>query len=1039
MATAAPQAAMQMPQQGANPFADPNAMAVYDQLRQTTSPKAFGDEMLAGAAQADPQAVAKFLQKLQSLNVPPEVLDALNNVVDEILANPERYDELRAKYIAQGLPEKILPARFDPQFFVALNMAIDQMIAEPAGVQSFAQGGIAELKPIAKAIASYGRNGDTMLAHITPAEARMLRRRGGSGTINPDTGLPEFFFEEIGDALGGIGDAIGDAIGGIGDAVQDFVESDVGKIVTTVAIGYFLGPAVAAQFGVTSAVGVAAISGFVGGAGGTLLGGGSFEDALKAGAMGGLTAGAGAGIFGGPGAFAAKAPITPGAAFQGQVDSFTGMFSSPPGGNAAIGPNAAPVPEINPLRGDFPTAQSGNLNAISVNNPLSGDAVRLTPTPVNPVNTPPAPVSPLRGPDFPQSGNPLATSVSPVNTSVQGPVFDSGSSGVKPAPTMLEKVTNFYDKNISPAGIEKQAIPGAQQAGTDAVKSLLKDFPTASDALQNSTYQAAYKSAMPEVFATYAPMTGVGLAALGAFGGFEAKPVQSGPITKQLTKPVTQRIAEAGTQRQMYSQGLPGVVYDQFGAPVYGQSVPLPTYDVPDYNSGGYGVAQGGINLPSIYTSPPGTIGSRSVAQPYNNFDMYPNLVPRQYAADGGYIQQYDNGGVVNSDNPISPNDDVVVKTEAEKAAEAAEKIKQKAARDAVAQQKAFRKSQGSGQMYSNINAGLAALAPETNPMYAGPVADLYRDILRREPDAGGLEFWKSQFGDTVDAKERALFQSSAAPEIATRKNFVGEAPYQTFGAINRAAGLAGLETTYGPMLKDQREAMIQQKSNLSGQNIAPFPEQPFPMPQYTNAGKQPTTPLPVTTKPTVAAPVDPYSNITGSQAAPTGYTGPNLYGQALAIGMPARDAMLPAYSYTPLATGVKTRLPSTYSTGNTPASEAARKEIQYQGLLDQKATADQIRYARETMFGPQTSTGKSTFMNMGGIATLGAGGYPRRTGQISGPGTEKSDSIPAMLSDGEFVMTAKAVRGAGKGSRRAGAKKMYALMHRLEKNSERG
>lgn len=74
-----------------------------------------------------------------------------------------------------------------------------------------------------------------------------------------------------------------------------------------------------------------------------------------------------------------------------------------------------------------------------------------------------------------------------------------------------------------------------------------------------------------------------------------------------------------------------------------------------------------------------------------------------------------------------------------------------------------------------------------------------------------------------------------------------------------------------------------------------------------------------------------------------------------------------------------------------------------------------------------------------GGIAALAQGGYPRRTGQIDGPGTEKSDSIPAMLSDGEFVMTAKAVRGAGKGSRRAGAKKMYALMHQLEKNSERG
>jgi hypothetical protein len=74
-----------------------------------------------------------------------------------------------------------------------------------------------------------------------------------------------------------------------------------------------------------------------------------------------------------------------------------------------------------------------------------------------------------------------------------------------------------------------------------------------------------------------------------------------------------------------------------------------------------------------------------------------------------------------------------------------------------------------------------------------------------------------------------------------------------------------------------------------------------------------------------------------------------------------------------------------------------------------------------------------------GGIASLATGGYPRRTGQITGPGTETSDSIPAMLSDGEFVMTAKAVRGAGKGSRLAGAKKMYALMHQLENNAARG
>jgi hypothetical protein len=75
-----------------------------------------------------------------------------------------------------------------------------------------------------------------------------------------------------------------------------------------------------------------------------------------------------------------------------------------------------------------------------------------------------------------------------------------------------------------------------------------------------------------------------------------------------------------------------------------------------------------------------------------------------------------------------------------------------------------------------------------------------------------------------------------------------------------------------------------------------------------------------------------------------------------------------------------------------------------------------------------------------GGIANLTQSRYyPRKTGQISGPGTETSDSIPAMLSDGEFVMTAKAVKALGKGDRRAGAKKMYALMHQLERNASRG
>ena len=62
-----------------------------------------------------------------------------------------------------------------------------------------------------------------------------------------------------------------------------------------------------------------------------------------------------------------------------------------------------------------------------------------------------------------------------------------------------------------------------------------------------------------------------------------------------------------------------------------------------------------------------------------------------------------------------------------------------------------------------------------------------------------------------------------------------------------------------------------------------------------------------------------------------------------------------------------------------------------------------------------------------GGIATMMHGG------EVTGPGTGTSDSVPARLSDGEFVMTAAAVRGAGGGDRDIGAARMYDMMAELE------
>lgn len=48
------------------------------------------------------------------------------------------------------------------------------------------------LPEMAKRLAAAGRGKDTILAHINPKEARLLKSRGGSGKINPDTGIMEF-------------------------------------------------------------------------------------------------------------------------------------------------------------------------------------------------------------------------------------------------------------------------------------------------------------------------------------------------------------------------------------------------------------------------------------------------------------------------------------------------------------------------------------------------------------------------------------------------------------------------------------------------------------------------------------------------------------------------------------------------------------------------------------------------------------------------------------------------------------------------------
>jgi|TARA_Y100000034_G_scaffold3803_1_gene4552 hypothetical protein len=68
-----------------------------------------------------------------------------------------------------------------------------------------------------------------------------------------------------------------------------------------------------------------------------------------------------------------------------------------------------------------------------------------------------------------------------------------------------------------------------------------------------------------------------------------------------------------------------------------------------------------------------------------------------------------------------------------------------------------------------------------------------------------------------------------------------------------------------------------------------------------------------------------------------------------------------------------------------------------------------------------------------GGITDLDL----RGGGASFGPGTGTSDDIPAMLSDGEFVVTANAVRNLGGGDRMEGARRMYSMMNQLDPQSQ--
>ena len=263
---------------------------------QTLEQSPFPEEGLPGLSSAGADTFEKLgpeqrkelkavLDELDDLS--EQELESFLRLIGYVEQNPEEYPKLVKQLVATGAfsPEDV-PQQYDPKLVAIAKALIGQALRRVRAVSSptFAKGGIVSLKKEAKKVAAAGRGGDTILAHINPMEAAMLKRMGGRGTINPETGLPEFgFWKSLGNIF---------KVGA--------------QIVGTIAL---------------TAMGVPPIfAGAISGGVTSLLSGAKPGDALKSALMGGLTAGIGAGI---------SSNMAGGSFFEGVSKGFTSGTAVP--------------------------------------------------------------------------------------------------------------------------------------------------------------------------------------------------------------------------------------------------------------------------------------------------------------------------------------------------------------------------------------------------------------------------------------------------------------------------------------------------------------------------------------------------------------------------------------------------------------------------------------------------------------------------------------------------------------------------------------
>ena len=149
-------------------------------------------EQILSIAMQDPRFQEKITviqEQLSGTNMVAEDLTEAIKMLEYVLKNPETYPEVRMAAIKDGLiDEGMFPPQFDEVLIISLLVVLYGM-QDRLAQQGYARGGLAVS---GKQLARMGQGGDRHLAHINDREAEVLRRMGGQGTVNPNTGLREY-------------------------------------------------------------------------------------------------------------------------------------------------------------------------------------------------------------------------------------------------------------------------------------------------------------------------------------------------------------------------------------------------------------------------------------------------------------------------------------------------------------------------------------------------------------------------------------------------------------------------------------------------------------------------------------------------------------------------------------------------------------------------------------------------------------------------------------------------------------------------------